>query len=101
MLVLDYLDQVVKSMQNKYSTNQSLICIIWRLGIVNCELNKGKISSTLIHDKVDCMTNHNLRRRIHITARIILKNLGAGQNLPKSKALSMLASHLNLNSTHQ
>ena len=61
MLVSDYLDQVIKSRPYKYSTKQSLIRDVKRLGIMNSDTSE--ITSALIRDKVDCIPNHNSRRR--------------------------------------
>ena len=77
MLVSDYLDQVIKSRPYKYSTKQSLIRDIKRLGIAN--LDTSEVTSALIRDKVDCIPNHNSRRRLYITPRSIFKDLGVCQ----------------------
>jgi|GEM_PF-6520284 len=79
MLVSDYLDQVIKSRPYKYSTKQSLIRDIKRLGIA--DLDTSDVTSALIRDKVDCIPNHNSRRRLYITARSIFKDLGVCQDL--------------------
>ena len=50
MLVSDYLDQVIKSRPYKYSTKQSLIRDVKRLGIA--DLDTSEITSALIRDKV-------------------------------------------------
>ena len=88
MLVSDYLDQVIKSRPYKYSTKQSLIRDIKRLGIANLDTNE--ITSALIRDKVDCIPNHNSRRRLYITARSIFKDLGVCQDLPKMEGISRI-----------
>ena len=59
MLVSDYLDQVIKSSPYKYSTKQSLIRDVKRLGIEN--LDTSEITSALIRDKVDCIPNKSSR----------------------------------------
>ena len=88
MLVSDYLDQVIKSRPYKYSTKQSLIRDIKRLGIA--DLDTGEITSALIRDTVDCIPNHNSRRRLYITARSIFKDLGVCQDLPKMEGISRI-----------
>ena len=88
MLVSDYLDQVIKSRPYKYSTKQSLIRDIKRLGIP--DLDTGEVTSALIRDKVDCIPNHNSRRRLYITARSIFKDLGVCQDLPKMEGISRI-----------
>ena len=75
MLVNEYLHQVIKSRPYKYSTEQTLIKYIRRMGI--WDLDTYEITSALIRDKVDCIPNHNSLRRLHITARSIFKDLGA------------------------
>ena len=88
MLVSDFLDQVIKSRPYKYSTKQSLIRDIKRLGIA--DLDTSEITSALIRDKVDCIPNHNSRRRLYITARSIFKDLGVCQDLPKMEGISRI-----------
>jgi len=88
MLVSDYLDQVIKSRPYKYSTKQSLIRDIKRLGIA--DLDTSEITSALIRDTVDCIPNHNSRRRLYITARSIFKDLGVCQDLPKMEGISRI-----------
>jgi integrase len=88
MLVSDYLDQVIKSRPYKYSTKQSLIRDVKRLGIAG--LDTSEITSALIRDKVDCIPNHNSRRRLYITARSIFKDLGVCQDLPKMEGISRI-----------
>ena len=88
MLVSDFLDQVIKSRPYKYSTKQSLIRDIKRLGIA--DLDTSEVTSALIRDKVDCIPNHNSRRRLYITARSIFKDLGVCQDLPKMEGISRI-----------
>jgi len=88
MLVSIYLDEVIKSRPYKYSTKQSLIRDVKRLGIM--DLDTSKITSALIRDKVDCIPNHNSRRRLYITARSIFKELGVCQDLPKMEGISRI-----------
>jgi integrase len=88
MLVSIYLDNVIKSRPYKYSTKQSLIRDVKRLGIM--ELDTNEITSALIRDKVDCIPNHNSRRRLYITARSIFKELGVCQDLPKMEGISRI-----------
>jgi hypothetical protein len=88
MLVSDYLDQVIKSRPYKYSTKQSLIRDVKRLVIA--DLDTSEITSALIRDKVDCIPNHNSRRRLYITARSIFKDLGVCQDLPKMEGISRI-----------
>ena len=88
MLVSDYLDQVIKSRPYKYSTKQSIIRDVKRLGIA--DLDTSEITSALIRDKVDCIPNHNSRRRLYITARSVFKDLGVCQDLPKMEGISRI-----------
>jgi len=88
MLVSIYLDDVIKSRPYKYSTKQSLIRDVKRLGIM--DLDTCEITSALIRDKVDCISNHNSRRRLYITARSIFKELGVCQDLPKMEGISRI-----------
>ena len=81
MLVNEYLDQVIKSRPYKYSTKQTLIKDIKRMGI--WDMDTSEITSALIRDKVDSESNHNSRRRLYITARSIFKGSGVCQDLPK------------------
>ena len=86
MLVSDYLDQVIKSRPYKYSTKQSLIRDVKRLGIA--DLDTSEITSALIRDKVDCIPNHNSRRRLFVTTKFIFKDLVVRQDLPKIEGMS-------------
>jgi hypothetical protein len=70
MLVNEYLDQVIKSRPYKYSTKQTLIKDIRRIGIWG--MDTSEIASALIRDKVNSTSNHNSRRRLYVTARSIL-----------------------------
>jgi integrase len=88
MLVSTYLDDVIKSRPYKYSTKQSLIRDVKRLGIM--DLDTSEITSALIRDTVDCIPNHNSRRRLYITARSIFKELGVCQDLPKMEGISRI-----------
>ena len=88
MLVSEYLDQVIKSRPYKYSTKQSLVRDVKRLGIM--DVDTSEITSALIRDKVDCIPNHNSRRRLYITARSIFKDLGVCQDLPKMEGISRI-----------
>ena len=88
MLVSNYLDQIIKSRPYKYSTKQSLNRDIRRLGIM--DMDTKEITSALIRDKVDCIPNHNSRRRLYITARSIFKDLGVCQDLPKMDGISRI-----------
>ena len=99
MLVSDYLDQVIKSRPYKYSTKQSLIRDIKRLGIA--DLDTGEITSALIRDTVDCIPNHNSRRRLYITARSIFKDLGVCQDLPKMEGISRIYDLPEMEDLHQ
>ena len=99
MLVSDYLDQVIKSRPYKYSTKQSLIRDIKRLGIA--DLDTSEVTSALIRDKVDCIPNHNSRRRLYITARSIFKELGVCQDLPKMEGISRIYDLPNHEELHQ
>ena len=88
MLVNEYLDQVIKSRPYKYSTKQTLIKDIRRMGI--WDMDTSEITSALIRDKVDSESNHNSRRRLYITARSIFKDLGVCQDLPKLESISRI-----------
>lgn len=88
MLVNEYLDQVIKSRPYKYSTKQTLIKDIRRMGI--WDMDTSEITSALIRDKVDSESNHNSRRRLYITARSIFKELGVCQDLPKLEGISRI-----------
>ena len=88
MLVSNYLDQIIQSRPYKYSTKQSLIRDVKRLGIM--DMDTKEITSALIRDKVDCIPNHNSRRRLYITARSIFKDLGVCQDLPKMDGISRI-----------
>jgi integrase len=88
MLVSKYLDQIIQSRPYKYSTKQSLIRDVKRLGIM--DMDTKEITSALIRDKVDCIPNHNSRRRLYITARSIFKDLGVCQDLPKMDGISRI-----------
>jgi integrase len=88
MLVSIYLDDVIRSRPYKYSTKQSLIRDVKRLGIM--DLDTSEITSALIRDTVDCIPNHNSRRRLYITARSIFKDLGVCQDLPKMEGISRI-----------
>jgi len=88
MLVNEYLDQVIKSRPYKYSTKQTLIKDVKRMGI--WDVDTSEITSALIRDKVDSESNHNSRRRLYITARSIFKDLGVCQDLPKLESISRI-----------
>ena len=88
MLVNEYLDQVIKSRPYKYSTKQTLIKDVKRMGI--WDLDTSEITSALIRDKVDSESNHNSRRRLYITARSIFRDLGVCQDLPKLESISRI-----------
>ncbi|HEX7405706.1 MAG TPA: hypothetical protein VF307_07265, partial [Candidatus Nanopelagicaceae bacterium] len=65
MLVSQYVDQIIQSRPYKYSTKQTLIRDIKKMGIWDMELEG--VSSSLIRDKVDIQKSHNSRRRLYIT----------------------------------
>lgn len=88
MLVSEYIDQVIKSRPYKYSTKQSLFRDVKRLGIM--DMDTSEITSALIRDKVDSLSNHNSRRRLYISARSIFKDLGVCQDLPKMEGISRI-----------
>ena len=98
MLVSDYLDQVIQSRPYKYSTKQSLVRDLKRLGIMDFDTNQ--ITSALIRDIVDSIPNHNSRRRLYITARSIFKDLGICQDLPKMEGISRIYSLPNHDDLH-
>jgi len=88
MLVHEYLDQVIAARPYKYSTKQTLVKDVKRMGIWDLDINQ--INSALIRDKVDSEKNHNSRRRLYITARSIFKDLGVCQDLPKLESTSRI-----------
>ena len=90
MLVKDYVDQIVQLRPYKYSTRQTLIRDIQRMGIWDLDINE--VTSSLIRNKVDSERNHNSRRRLYITARSIFKELGICQDLPVLESISRIYS---------
>jgi len=52
MLVKDYVDQLIQLRPYKYSTRQTLIKDVQRMGI--WELDVNDVTSSLIRNKVDC-----------------------------------------------
>jgi integrase len=88
MLVKDYVDQLVQKRPYKYSTRQTLIKDVQRMGI--WELDISDVTSSLIRNKVDSEKNHNSRRRLYITARSIFKELGICQDLPVLESISRI-----------
>ena len=90
MLVKDYVDQIVQLRPYKYSTRQTLIKDVQRMGIWDLDINE--VTSSLIRNKVDSERNHNSRRRLYITARSIFKDLGICQDLPVLESISRIYS---------
>ena len=85
MLVQKYVDQFIQSRPYKYSTKQTLIRDVKKLGI--WELQVDQVSSSQVRNIVDEIRNHNSRRRLYITARTIFKDLGMLQDLPVLEAI--------------
>jgi integrase len=90
MLVKDYVDQIVQLRPYKYSTRQTLIKDVQRMGIWELDINE--VTSSLIRNKVDSERNHNSRRRLYITARSIFKEFGICQDLPVLESISRIYS---------
>lgn len=80
MLVSDYVIEIVENRPYKYSTKQTNIRDIKKLGI--WDLNIDQISSGLIRSKVETFSNQNTRKRLFITARSMFRDLGICQDLP-------------------
>ena len=85
MLVSIYIDQFIQSRPYKYSTKQTLIRDIKKLGI--WEMDAQEVTSSYVRDIVDKIGNHNSRRRLYITARTVFKDLGLLQDLPVLEAI--------------
>ena len=88
MKVSEYADQVVQSRPYKYSTKQTLIRDIKRMGI--WDMDTKEVTSSYIRDKVDSEKNHNSRRRLYITARSVFKDLGICLDLPVLESISRI-----------
>lgn len=88
MKVSEYVDQVVQSRPYKYSTKQTLIRDIKRMGIWDMDIKE--VTSSYIRDKVDSEKNHNSRRRLYITARSVFKDLGLCLDLPVLESISRI-----------
>ncbi len=88
MKVSEYVDQVVQSRPYKYSTKQTLIRDIKRMGI--WDMDTKEVTSSYIRDKVDSEKNHNSRRRLYITARSVFKDLGICLDLPVLESISRI-----------
>ncbi len=80
MLVSEYVIKIVESRPYKYSTKQTNIRDIKKLGIWDLDLNV--ITSGLIRSKVETISNQNTRKRLFITARSMFRDLGICQDLP-------------------
>lgn len=74
MLVSEYVEQIISTRPYKYSTRQTNIRDIKRLGIWNKEISE--INSALIRDIVEKVPNQNSRKRLFITARSLFRDLG-------------------------
>jgi integrase len=85
MLVKDYVDQFIQGRPYKYSTKQTLIRDVKKLGIWDLQIDH--VSSSKVRNIVDEIRNHNSRRRLYITARTIFKDLGMLQDLPVLEAI--------------
>ena len=88
MKVSEYVDQVVQSRPYKYSTKQTLIRDVKRMGI--WDMDTKEVTSSYIRDKVDSEKNHNSRRRLYITARSVFKDLGICLDLPVLESISRI-----------
>ena len=88
MLVSAYIDQFIQNRPYKYSTKQTLIRDVKKLGIWDIQVED--VTSAQIRDVVDSQPNHNSRRRLYITARTIFKELGMLQDLPVLEAISRI-----------
>lgn len=88
MKVSLYVEQIINSRPYKYSTKQTIVKDVKRMGVWDMEIES--ISSGLIMDRVDRETNHNSRRRLFITARSVFKELGVCQDLPKLESSSKI-----------
>ncbi len=80
MLVSEYVIKIVENRPYKYSTKQTNIRDIKKLGIWDLELDE--ITSGLIRSKVETFSNQNTRKRLFITARSMFRDLGICQDLP-------------------
>lgn len=80
MLVSEYIIKIIENRPYKYSTKQTNIRDIKKLGI--WDLNLDQISSGLIRSKVETFSNQNTRKRLFITARSMFRDLGICQDLP-------------------
>jgi len=88
MLVSTYIDQLIQNKPYKYSTKQTLIRDVKKLGIWDMQVNE--VTSAHIRNVVDSLGNHNSRRRLYITARTIFKELGMLQDLPVLESISRI-----------
>lgn len=80
MLVSEYVIKIVENRPYKYSTKQTALRDIKKLGIWDLELNQ--VTSGLIRTKVEVFSNQNTRKRLFITARSMFRDLGICQDLP-------------------
>lgn len=80
MLVSDYVEQFIQSRPYKYSSKQTLIRDIKKLGLWDRDI--AEVSSGYVRDFVEQIANHNSRRRLYITARAVFKELNVCQDLP-------------------
>ena len=88
MLVSTYIDQLIQNKPYKYSTKQTLIRDVKKLGIWDMQVNE--VTSAHIRNVVDSLGNHNSRRRLYITARTIFKEVGMLQDLPVLESISRI-----------
>ena len=88
MLVSTYIDQFIQNKPYKYSTKQTLIRDVKKLGIWDMQVDE--VTSSHVRNVVDSLGNHNSRRRLYITARTIFKELGMLQDLPVLEAISRI-----------
>ncbi|NBO72408.1 MAG: site-specific integrase [Bacteroidetes bacterium] len=80
MLVSEYVLKIISERPYKYSTKQTSIKDIKRMGL--WDLDISSINSGLIRDIVDGISNQNSRKRLYITAKSIFKDLDICQDLP-------------------
>lgn len=88
MLVSEYVTKVVENRPYKYSTKQTNIRDIKKLGIWDLDIDA--ITSGLIRSKVETFSNQNTRKRLFITARSMFRDLGICQDLPYLEGASRI-----------
>lgn len=88
MLVSEYVIKVIENRPYKYSTKQTNIRDIKKLGIWDLDIDA--ITSGLIRSKVETFSNQNTRKRLFITARSMFRDLGKCQDLPYLEGASRI-----------